>query len=250
MQETNRRWMSGAAADKAQIDAGLRSYMLMVYNYLALGLAVAGGTAMAMASASFVYDANGKLAGLTSFGAAVFNSPLKWVIMLAPLGIIMLASFRFQSNSPGLTKILYWALVATMGMSLAAVFAIYTSESIARTFFITAAAFGGLSLFGYTTKKDLSGIGVFCVMGLIGLLIASIVNIFLASSMLQFIIAGAGVLIFSGLTAWDTQKIKNTYAASMGADMYTKTAVMGAMSLFINFINLFQFLLMFLGERE
>lgn len=249
MVETNRRYMSGAAADAAQIDVGLRKYMLMVYNYLGLGLAISGGTAMAISSLAMGTTADGQRY-LTDFGATLFGTPLMWVFMFAPLGILFFISFRFQSISPGTMKVLYWVFVALFGVGLAPVFIVYTGESIARTFFITAASFGALSLYGYTTKRDLTALGAFCIMGLFGLLIAGIVNIFLASSMMQFIIAVAGVLIFAGLTAYDTQNIKNTYYESMGSDMYTKTAVMGAMHLFINFVNLFQFLLMFLGNRE
>ena len=236
-QRNTTRHLNHTLASTSEYDEGLRRYMLSVYNYLGLGLALAGGLAMLVASTPALY------------GTLLF-SPLRWVIFLAPLGLLFYMSARFESIALGTMKILYWVFASVLGISLASILLRYTGESVARTFFITAAAFGGLSLWGYTTKRSLSGIGTFCVMGLIGLVIASIVNIFLGSSMMQFIIAVAGVLIFSGLIAYDTQKIKNQYFQISGSELQDKVAVMGAVSLFLNFINLFQFLLMFLGNRE
>ena len=231
------RTAAGAQMDAAGIDAGLRSYMLGIYNYMGLGLALSAVIALAIAT-------------VPALSQIFVFSPLRIVFMLTPIGILLLMSFRAQSMSAGTIKALYWALCATMGVSLSVLLFAYEPTSVAKTFFIPAAAFGALSLWGYTTKKSLSGIGTFCMMGVIGLVIAMIVNIFLASSMLSFIISGAGVLIFSGLIAFDTQRLKEAYHEGMAADDQTKLSVFGAMSLYINFINLFQFLLMFLGDRE
>ena len=233
----DRQTMTYARTADADLDVGLRKYMLGIYNYMALGLAVSAIVALAVASSA-------------EATAAIHGTPLKWVVMFAPLGIILWMSFGARGMSVSLMKGLYWALTVTMGASLSYILMIYTGESVVRVFFITAAAFAGLSLWGYTTKRSLSGMGTFLVMGLIGLIIASVVNIFLASSMLQFIISGAGVLIFSGLIAFDTQRLKNEYFEAMPGDVAAKSSIMGAVSLYINFINLFQFLLAFLGDRE
>lgn len=236
-----------AQADMA-MDAGLRSFMLGVYNKLALGLVVAGGLAYltgnvpAVQQLLFAVGPDGRV-GLTLLGMIVQFSPL----------VLLFGSMFFMKNPTAKgVNMLYWAVVATIGAGLGIVFLRYTGESIATTFFVTAAAFGGLSLFGYTTKKDLSGMGTFLIMGVIGLVIASVVNMFLGSSMLYFIISALGVLIFSGLIAYDTQRLKMTYYALGGdrAAMGVATGF-GALSLFINFVNLFQFLLAFMGgSRE
>ncbi|MEM6490390.1 MAG: Bax inhibitor-1/YccA family protein [Pseudomonadota bacterium] len=231
------RTAAGAQTDAAALDAGLRSYMLGIYNYMGLGLALSAIVALAVVA----------VPALTS---VVVFSPLRLLFVLAPLGIILLMSFRAQTMSAGTIKVLYWTLCATMGASMSALLIIYEPTSVVKTFFITAAAFGALSLYGYTTKRSLSGVGSFAIMGLIGIILASIVNIFLASSMLGFIISVAGVLIFSALIAFDTQRLKESYYDGMNADDQTKLSVFGAMSLYINFVNLFQFLLMFLGDRE
>lgn len=228
---------AGAQMDAAGIDAGLRSYMLGIYNLMGLGLALSAIIALAVVA----------VPALTS---VVVFSPLRWLFVLAPLGIILFMSFKAQSMSAGTAKALYWTLCATMGASMSALLIIYEPTSVVKTFFVTAAAFGALSLYGYTTKKSLSGLGSFAIMGVIGLVLAMIVNMFLGSSMLGFIISAAGVLIFSALIAYDTQNLKNAYYEGMAADDQTKLSVFGAMSLYINFVNLFQFLLMFLGDRE
>lgn len=242
--------------DAAGIDQGLRAYMLKVYNYMAMGLAITGVAALAIATLAVTNDpsaaaaqmGNGTL--LTSLGVALYGSPLKWVVMLAPLGAVMFLSFRISKMSVSAAQITFWLFAAIMGVSLSSIFLVYTSESIVRVFFITSAAFAGLSLYGYTTKKDLSGWGSFLVMGLIGVIIASIVNIFLASSALQFAISVIGVLVFAGLTAYDTQRIKTMYYEGDGAETMGKKAIMGALSLYLNFINMFIMLLQLFGNRE
>jgi len=230
--------MTPAQAQAAQIDVGLRQYMLRVYNYMASGLALTGIVALLVASTP----------ALTQ---AIFGTPLKWVVMLAPIGFVFFLSARIEHIRGATASALFWVFAALMGASLSSVFLIYTGASVARTFFITAAAFGALSLYGYTTKKDLSGFGSFLFMGVIGLLIAGIVNIFLQSTMMQFVISAAGVLIFAGLTAFDTQRIKEMYweGANYG-DTATKTAVMGALALYMDFINMFTFLLQLFGDRR
>ena len=180
----------------------------------------------------------------------LFGTPLKWVVMLAPLALVFFFSFKIESMKASTAQTIFWVYAALMGASLATVLLVFTGASVARTFFVTAAAFAGLSLYGYTTKRDLSAFGTFLVMGLIGLIIASIVNIFLASSMLQFVISAAGVLIFAGLTAWDTQKIKEMYWEADGHEIASKKAIMGALTLYLDFINLFMFMLQFLGVRR
>ncbi len=225
----------------AVIDQGLRSYMLKVYNLMAIGLAITGvaayGTYMAAVSNP-------------AFAQLLFASPLKWVIMLAPLAMVFFLSFRINSMSVGAAQTAFWVYAGLMGLSLSSIFMVYTGQSIVQTFFVTAASFGALSLFGYTTKRDLSAFGSFLIMGLFGLIIASLVNIFLASSALNFAISAIGVLLFAGLTAWDTQKIKEMYFEADGADVAGRKAIMGALSLYLDFINLFLFLLRFLGNRE
>ena len=234
---------AGAQAG-AVIDEGLRTYMLKVYNLMALGLAITGIAAYASFQLAF---AGGQL---TAFGQAIYVSPLKWVVMLAPLGMVLFLSFRINSMSVAAARATFWVYAALMGLSLSSIFLVYTGQSIVQTFFVTAASFGALSLFGYTTKRDLSGMGSFLIMGLFGLIIASIVNIFLASSALDFAISAIGVLVFAGLTAWDTQKIKEMYFEADGADVAGRKAIMGALTLYLDFINLFLFMLRFLGNRE
>jgi FtsH-binding integral membrane protein len=229
----------------AEIDQGLRAYMLKVYNYMAIGLAVTG--VVAFASANAAIDPSGQL---TPFGQAIYLSPLRWVIMLAPLGAVFFLSFRVQKMSLGAAQATFWGFAAIMGLSLSSIFLVYTGQSISQVFFITAAAFGALSLFGYTTKRDLSPIGSFLIMGLFGLIIASIVNIFLASSALQFAISVIGVLVFSGLTAYDTQRIKEMYLASDDALVMGRKAIMGALTLYLDFINLFIMLLQLFGQNR
>lgn len=235
-------------ADAQAIDEGLRAYMIRVYNYMAAGVAITGVVAYVTFMMAVQQTAAG--AQLTEFGAFLFNSPFKWVVMLAPLGMVFFLSARIASMSVSGAQIAFWAFAALMGLSLASIFLVYTGTSITRVFFITAAAFGGLSLYGYTTKKDLSGWGSFLIMGLIGIIIASLVNIFLASSALQFAVSVIGVLVFSGLTAYDTQRIKEMYYVGDSAAAMGKKAIMGALSLYLDFINLFIMLLSLFGSRE
>ncbi|CAN7423645.1 Bax inhibitor-1/YccA family protein [Rhizobium sp. LjRoot98] len=237
--------MSPAGAQAgAVIDEGLRTYMLKVYNLMALGLAITGIAAYAAFQFAF---ADGQL---TAFGQAIYVSPLKWVIMLAPLALVFYMSFRINSMSVSAAQTTFWVYAGLMGLSLSSIFMIYTGQSITQTFFVTAASFGALSLYGYTTKRSLSGMGSFLMMGLFGLIIASIVNIFLASSALDFAISAIGVLIFAGLTAYDTQKIKEMYFEEEGAEATGRKAIMGALTLYLDFINLFLFMLRFLGNKE
>jgi hypothetical protein len=245
----------GSRADMS-IDEGLRAYMLKVYNLMAVGLAITGVAALATVMLATTNDAataaatlgNGKM--LTSLGVALYGSPLKWVVMLAPLGMVFFLSARIQSMSVSGAQTAFWVFAALMGLSLSSIFLVYTAQSITQTFFITAASFGALSLWGYTTKRDLTGMGTFLFMGVIGLIIAMVVNIFLASPALQFAISGIGVLVFAGLTAYDTQKIKEMYYEGDEVLVAGRKAIMGALTLYLDFINLFSFLLAFMGNRE
>jgi FtsH-binding integral membrane protein len=230
----------------AEIDQGLRAFMLGVYNHMITGLALSGLVAMGTNML-----AGGSLRTLTPFGQMLYLSPLKWVVMLAPLAFILFFSFRVDKMSASAARAMFYAFAAVMGLSLSSILMVYTSASIVQMFFVTAAAFGGLSLFGYTTKKSLSAMGSFLIMGLIGLVIASLVNIFMQSSALQFAISSIGVLIFAGLTAWDTQRLKEMYLYGEGsADDLAKLSINGALSLYLNFINMFQMLLSLFGNRE
>lgn len=230
----------GAHADAA-IDEGLRAYMIRVYNLMALGLTITGVAAFATAQMAMTNPA---------FAQVMFGSPLRWVVMLAPLGLVFFLSARIHKMSVSAAQTSFWIFAGVMGLSLASIFLVYTGESIVRTFFITAASFGALSLWGYTTKRDLSGMGSFLFMGLIGLIIAMVVNMFLGSSALQFAISVIGVLIFAGLTAYDTQQIKEMYYEGDSQLVAGRKAIMGALRLYLDFINLFMFLLQFLGNRE
>jgi hypothetical protein len=227
--------------DSVQIDAGLRTYMIGVYNYMASGILLTG--IVALLTSNWVVS-NPEAA------ATLYTGPLSWVIMLAPLGFVLAMSFGLNKMSAGTLQILFWAFAGVMGVSLSSIFLVYTGTSIAKTFFITAAAFGSLSLYGYTTKKNLSGWGTFLFMGLIGIIIASVVNIFLGSSTLELAISAAGVLVFAGLTAYDTQKIREMYYAGDAAETRSKKIIMGALNLYLDFINLFLMLLRFMGSRE
>lgn len=233
----DRKYMTRAQAEVADIDVGLRQYMLRVYNYMASGLALTGIVAMLVASSPEAMQ-------------MVFGTPLKWVVLLAPLGLAFYMGARIQHMKASTAQAVFWVYAALIGVMLSSYLMVYTGVSVARTFFVTAAAFGGLSLYGYTTKKDLSGFGSFLVMGVIGLIIASIVNIFLQSSMMQFVISAAGVLIFAGLTAYDTQRVKEMYWEADGEEVAAKKAIMGALALYMDFINLFIFLLQFMGARR
>ncbi|MEG3616883.1 Bax inhibitor-1/YccA family protein [Magnetovibrio sp. PR-2] len=224
-------------AGTMEIDQGLRSYMLKVYNYMASGLALTGIVAMFTASSETMIQ-------------AIYGTPLQWVVMLAPLGFILFMSFGIHKMSAATAQALFWAFAAVMGLSMAWIFLVFTGASVARVFFITAGMFAGMSLYGYTTKRDLSGFGSFLFMGLIGIIIASIVNIFLESTALQFVISGVGVLVFTGLTAWDTQQIKAIYSEADSPEVAKKKAINGALRLYLDFINLFMMLLQLLGNRE
>jgi len=226
------------------IDEGLRAYMLRVYNLMALGLAITGVAAYGSYLLAF---GDG---GLTAFGQAIYLSPLRWVVIFAPLALVMFLSFRIQHMSVGAAQATFWSYAALVGLSLSTIFMVYTQTSIMQVFFITATAFGGLSLYGYTTRRDLSGMGSFMVMGLFGLVIASIVNIFLQSSGLQWALSVIGVLVFSGLTAWDTQAIKEMYYEGDDEATGGRKAIMGALRLYLDFINLFMSLLQLFGNRE
>jgi hypothetical protein len=237
----------GASADMS-IDQGLRSYMLSVYNYMAGALALTGLVAYFAYAAAVQETAAGPV--LTGFGETLYTSPLRWVVMLAPLAFILVLSFGVHKLSLAATQMVFWTFASVMGLSLSSIFLVFTGESITTTFFVTAAAFGSLSLYGYTTKRDLSGMGSFLFMGLIGIIIAMVVNLFLASSALQFAISVLGVLIFAGLTAYDTQRIKGMYYEGDSVAAAGKKAVMGALSLYLDFINMFMFLLQFLGQQR
>jgi FtsH-binding integral membrane protein len=223
-------------------DAGLRSHMITVYNYMASAVLLTGVVAMLFARG-----------GADSPAAQLFinGGPLKWVVILAPLGIVMWLSFGINRISTGTAKLLFWVYAVLMGLSLSTIFLVYTAGSIAQAFFATAAAFAGLSLWGYTTKRDLSGMGTFLIMGLFGLIVAMIVNFFMRSTAMDLAISAIGVLLFAGLTAYDTQKIKSMYFAVAGTgDVVAKAAVMGALTLYLDFINLFLFLLRLFGDRR
>jgi len=228
---------SPRVADQAAYDVGLRQYMLSIYNYMAGGLALTGVVAYLVASSPEAMH-------------VIFGTPLQWVVMLAPLGFVFFFSARIGRMSLGAAQITFWLFAAAMGLSLASIFYIYTGTSIARVFFVTAAAFAGTSLYGYTTKTDLSRFGSFLMMGLIGVILASLVNIFLASSALQFAISVIGVLVFTGLTAYDTQRLKELYSESYDQASMGKLAISGALTLYLDFINLFIMLLQLFGDRR
>jgi len=251
-------------AETTVIDAGLRAYMLRIYNYMVLGLAITGFAALGVYMLSVTGDAasaartatGGALAlrsgvYLTPIGYALFVSPLKWAIILAPLAVVFFLGFRVRSMRPATAQITFWVFAALIGLSLGSIFLVYTHTSIVRVFFITAASFGALSLYGYTTQRDLSGWGSFLLMGLFGIIIASLVNLFIQSTMLQWIVSVIGVLVFAGLTAWDTQRLKSEYLyGAMEGEVMEKSAIMGALSLYLNFINMFTMLLQLFGNRE
>jgi uncharacterized protein len=240
----------GYAADRAAVDAGLRAHMIRVYNYMAIGVALTGLIAWFTFQAAVVTDPAGNIAGYTAFGKAALQGPMVWVLMLAPLALVFFISFRIDRLSAPTARLLFFVYAAMVGLSLSTIFVVFTATSITRVFFISAAAFGALSLYGYTTQRDLSAFGSFLIMGLIGIIIASLVNIFLGSSVLQFVISVVGVLVFAGMTAWDTQKIKEMYSAMDDGTVAGRKAVMGALSLYLDFINLFMMLLQLFGNRR
>jgi uncharacterized protein len=230
---------------QVQIDQGLRSYMLRVYNYMGAGLAITGAAAYGTFHAAV--DAAG---AITPFGNAIFVSPLKWVLILAPLAMVMFLSFRIEKMSVSAAQATFWAYAALVGVSFGSLGLIYTAGSIAQVFFITAGAFGALSLFGYTTKRDLTGLGSFLFMGLIGLIIASLVNLYFQNGMMSLVLSAVSVLIFTGLTAWDTQQIKEMYYEADDVATIGRKAIMGALRLYLDFINLFLSLLRLFGNRN
>jgi uncharacterized protein len=232
------RTVSRTSAEVAGIDAGLRQYMLRIYNYMAGGVALTGIVA---------YVFSNMVMNSPELANAVYGSPIKWVIIFAPLGFALLFGMRIQTMAASTAQMLFWAFAAIMGLSMASIFLLYTQESIARTFFISAGMFGAMSLYGYTTKRDLTGWGSFLFMGVIGLILASIVNLFMGSSALGFAISVIGVLVFTGLTAYDTQKIKEMYSEHDEGGTMTKKAILGAFNLYLDFINLFVMLLRLTG---
>ena len=244
-------------AGTVAVDEGLRTYMLRIYNYMVLGLAITGAAALGIYMLSVTTDptvAALKLRDglmLTAFGKALFVSPLKWVVILAPLGLVFLLSYSIERMRPATAQLVFWIYAALVGVSLASIFMVFTHTSVVRVFFITAASFGALSLWGYTTQRDLSGMGSFLLMGLFGVILAGLVNLFMASSALQFAISMAGVVVFAGLTAWDTQRLKSDYLyGAMDGETAERASIIGALSLYLNFINLFTLLLQLLGQRD
>ena len=221
---------------RAARDAGLRSYMLSVYNYMASGVLLTGIVALLFAT--------------SGFAAQVLVTPLRWLIILAPLGFVMAMNFGLNRMKTSTLQALFWAFAVSMGLSMSSIFLVYTGVSIAQTFFAVAAGFAGLSLYGYTTKRDLSGLGTFLIMGVVGLLVAMLINLFLQSTAMMMAISAIGVLLFAGLTAYDTQRIKSMYDYVAGTEMQGKAVIMGALNLYLDFINMFQFLLSFMGNRR
>jgi FtsH-binding integral membrane protein len=265
MAEIDNRYarMRPGARTAVAVDEGLRAYMLRVYNYMAGGVFLTGIVAYLAFTQAVTMDPAlaAKTAGgvallkrgmyLTPFGMALFVSPLKWLVMLAPLGFVFFLSFRIYQMSVSAAQWTFWLFAAVMGLSLSTIFLVFTGQSITQVFFVTAAAFGGLSLYGYTTNKDLSGWGSFLIMGVIGIVIAALVNLFLQSSALQFAISVIGVLVFAGLTAYHTQQIKDNYYSVVGDMTATsKAAIMGALNLYLDFINMFTSLLQLFGNRD
>jgi FtsH-binding integral membrane protein len=228
--------LDGRTGTGATYDAGLRKHMLSIYNYMASGVLLSGIVATLFAT--------------SGMAAQVMATPLRWLIILAPLGFVMGMSFGANRMKTSTLQAMFWGFATVMGLSLSTIFLVYTSTSIATTFFATAAAFAGLSLVGYTTKKDLSAMGSFLIMGVFGILIAMLINIFMQSSVLQLAISALGVLIFAGLTAYDTQRLKREYFQLAGTQFAGKAVIMGALSLYLDFINMFQFLLSFMGSRD
>ncbi|HZZ61202.1 MAG TPA: Bax inhibitor-1/YccA family protein [Roseiarcus sp.] len=240
---------AGYARSGAVVDQGLRAYMLGVYNYMTLGLGVTGLVAWGAFQLGTQQLGDGRL-GLTEFGHAIYVSPLRWLIVLSPLAIVFWISARIQSMSVASARNAFLAFAALIGLSMSALLIVYTGASIGRAFFATAAAFASLSLYGYTTQRDLSGMGSFMMMGVVGLIVASLINLFLHSTGLQFGISILAVVIFAGLTAWDTQSIKQMYYAGDGYEAVQKKSIHGALRLYLDFINMFQALLMLTGSQR
>ena len=237
----------------AVMDEGLRAYMLKVYNFMASGVLLTGVFSILFFNLAGGYNiqvSSAGISGLSSIGYAIWASPLKWLVMFAPLGIVFYMSFGINKMSSATAQTVFWIFASLMGISLSSIFIEFTGGSIARVFFITGATFGAMSIYGYTTKKDLTKFGSFLMMGLIGIIIASLVNLFMKSSGMYFVISILGVLIFVGLTAYDTQKIKNMYVSSDSGELIGKKAIMGALTLYLDFINLFIMLLRLFGQRR
>ena len=245
-------WNAGVAraGTAAEIDQGLRSFMLGVYNHMIIGLALSGLVALGTNMLATTASASGR-AVLTPIGQMLYVSPVKWLVMLAPLAFILFFSFRIDKMSAASARTMFYAFAAVMGLSLSSILFVFTKGSVVQMFFVTAAAFGGLSLFGYTTKKSLSAMGSFLMMGLIGIIIASLANLYFQSGMMTMIISAIGVLVFAGLTAWDTQRLKEMYLTSdMDSESALKLSINGALSLYLNFVNMFQMLMNLFGQRE
>lgn len=241
----------GVGAGRAvAIDAGLRAYMIRIYNYMAMGVGLTGVVAWFTYQAAVVTNAAGNVTGLTPFGQAIFGGPAIILLVIATFGLVMFINFRIAHLQPSTALTLFLIYAGALGLMLSSVFLVYTHASVARVFFISAASFGALSLYGYTTQRNLSAFGSFLIMGLFGLLIAMVVNIFLKSTGLDFVISAIGVLIFAGMTAWDTQRIKEMYSVMDDGTVAGRKAVMGALQLYLDFINLFMFMLRFLGDRR
>ena len=237
---------STTTATGVAVDAGLRAHMLRVYNYMTSGILLTGIVALLIGNTNAVYS----LVSYNALTGQISPSVLGWIVTFAPLGIVLWMTFGINRISQGTAQFLFWTFAVAMGASLSTIFLAYTDGSIALTFFATAAAFASLSLYGYTTKRDLSGMGTFLLMGLVGLIVASIVNLFWLNDTFSLVIAAIGVLVFAGLTAYDTQKIKSIYFELQGSEFLGKAAIMGALNLYLDFINMFLFLLRFLGSRE
>jgi uncharacterized protein len=247
------RWNTAApghARETVAVDAGLRAYMLRVYNYMAMAVALTGVVAWVTFQAAVTTNAAGAIVGLTSFGQMIFSGPAVIVLLLATLGLVFFISFRIQSLQYTTAMALFMLYAGLLGVMTSSIFLTYTGASITRVFFISAASFGALSLYGYTTQRDLSAMGTFLMMGLFGIIIASLVNIFLKSSGLDWIISVIGVGVFAGLTAYDTQRIKEMYSSMDDDGTLGRKAVMGALSLYLDFINLFMMLLRLVGDRR
>ena len=253
MELNRQKTTTRSSTSEAIIDQGLRAYMLKVYNYMASGVLLTGILSILFFNISGGYNiqvSSAGISGLSPTGYAIYASPLKWLVMLAPLGVVLYMSFGIAKMSAAKAQTTFWVFAGLMGISLSSIFIQYTGDSIARVFFITSGTFGAMSIYGYTTKRDLTKLGSFLMMGLFGIIIASVVNIFMKSTMMYFVISILGVLIFVGLTAYDTQKIKNMYMASDSGELMGKKAVMGALTLYLDFINLFIMLLRLFGQRR
>ncbi|MGZ5928710.1 MAG: Bax inhibitor-1/YccA family protein [Rhizomicrobium sp.] len=248
MADYDNRLVRGAASGVASVDAGLRAYMLRVYNYMLVGLGLTGAVAWLTANTPLAQVFYNQVQ--TVNGIAMQPNILGWIAMFAPLGMVLFLSFGMQKMSFATAQMTFWAYAAVMGVSLSTILFLYTGTSIAMTFFVTAATFGAMSLWGYTTNRDLTGMGSFLFMGLIGLILASLANLFFHSTQLQFVVSVIGVLIFTGLTAYDSQSIKNMYLAGDDGEVMGKKAIMGALRLYLDFINLFLYLLRFMGNRR